>query len=321
MDDLPATDAGPLAIELVEVTKRFPRADAPAVDHLNLEIRRGELAVLVGPSGCGKTTTLRMINRLEEPTSGSILVEGVDTSTLAPHELRRRIGYVIQQVGLFPHRTVGDNISTVPRLLGWPAKRTAARVRELAELVDLEPGLLERYPAALSGGQQQRVGVARALAADPPILLMDEPYSAVDPVVRTRLQDQLLELHQRLGTTIVLVTHDIDEAVKVGDRVAVLGRGGTLAQYDRPTDLLARPIDEFVTEFLGGDRFLRRLALVPAAQLPMRAGVEAPAVSIDHRANGRAAVDAMVAAGSDRIAVTDGGTVVGVVVMTDLGDA
>jgi osmoprotectant transport system ATP-binding protein len=250
------------------VTKRYPGSEVPAVDGLSLSIAAGELVVLVGPSGCGKTTTLRMLNALEQPTSGQILVGGVDAQGRRPHELRREMGYVIQGVGLFPHRTVAQNIATVPRLLGWDKHRVAARVRELVELVDLDPDLLGRYPASLSGGQQQRVGVARALAADPPVLLMDEPYSAVDPIVRAHLQDELIALHRRVGTTIVLVTHDIDEALKVGDRIAVLAVGGRLAQYAPPVELLADPADDFVRQFVGGRRSLRRLALVPLADLP-----------------------------------------------------
>jgi osmoprotectant transport system ATP-binding protein len=222
---------------------------------------------MVGPSGCGKTTILKMVNRLITPTSGRILLDGVDAETLPVHELRRGIGYVIQQVGLFPHRTVRDNIATVPALLGWDKKRTRARVDELCELVGLDPSVLRRYPSALSGGQQQRVGVARALAADPPVLLMDEPYSAVDPVVRARLQDDLIDLQRRLHKTILLVTHDIDEAIKVADRVALLDVGGVLEQYGPPDDLLRAPASPFVERFLGNDRALKRLSRLTIADL------------------------------------------------------
>jgi osmoprotectant transport system ATP-binding protein len=210
--------------------------------------------VFVGPSGCGKTTTLKMINRIIEPTSGSIVVDGVAATEVPAHELRRDIGYVIQRVGLFPHRTIEQNIATVPRLLGWEQDRTDARVDELLELMDLDRAMKTRYPAELSGGQQQRVGVARALAADPPVLLMDEPYGAVDPLVRSRLQDQLLELQAELHKTIVFVTHDIDEAIKLGDRIAILNVGGILAQYDVPAAILAHPASEFVASFLGEER-------------------------------------------------------------------
>lgn len=313
----------PAAIELRGLTKVFAGSDAPAVDDLDLTIPSGELVVFVGPSGCGKTTTLRMINRLEEPTSGQVLIDGRDVRDLPAHELRRGIGYVIQQVGLFPHRTVAQNIATVPALLGWHKQRIADRVHELAELVDLDPRLLARYPASLSGGQQQRVGVARALAVDPPILLMDEPYSAVDPIVRAHLQDELLALHQRVGTTIVMVTHDIEEAIKVGDRVAVFAQGGRIAQYDTPADLLARPADEFVVDFLGADRSLRRLQLVPLSGVslhPQRDGGHdvAGLPSVDVTLSARQALDAMVAAGTDEALVRDGDTALGVVRMTEL---
>jgi len=251
-------------IRLDGVTKTFPGTTKPAVDQLSLDVPRGELVVLVGPSGCGKTTTLKMINRIIEPTSGAITIDGEDQRTRPAYELRRDIGYVIQQVGLFPHKTIAGNIATVPRLLGWEDERTDARVDELMDLMDLDPELKARYPAELSGGQRQRVGVARALAADPPVMLMDEPYGAVDPLVRGRLQDQLLELQQRLGKTIVFVTHDIDEAVKLGDRIAILGDGGILEQYDTPTAILHEPANGFVEDFLGQERGLKRLSLIEA---------------------------------------------------------
>jgi osmoprotectant transport system ATP-binding protein len=263
---------GSAAISLNHVTKVFDGAAAPAVDSLSLEVATGEVVALVGPSGCGKTTTLKMINRLVEPTSGTITVLGADQRSLPVHELRRRIGYVIQQIGLFPHRTVRRNIGVVPELLGWDRRRIDARCDELAELVGLELDLLDRYPSALSGGQQQRAGVARALAADPPILLMDEPYSAVDPIVRTRLQDDLLALQATVHKTIVIVTHDIDEAVKLADRVAIMNVGGHLEQFATPDELLDAPASEFVASFLGRERGLRRLALRTVADVTPIAG-------------------------------------------------
>lgn len=233
-----------------------------AVDNLNLEVSTGELTVFVGPSGCGKTTTLRMINRLEEATSGTIAVDGEDIRSVDRIVLRRGIGYVMQHSGLFPHRKIRDNIAVVPNLLKHDSKQTSKRVDELIELVGLTPDLADRYPHQLSGGQQQRVGVARALAADPPILLMDEPFAAVDPIVRNHLQDELLRLQQRLQKTIVFVTHDIDEAIKLGDRIAIFETGGKLTQFASPKDMLAAPANDFVVDFLGGERDLKRLALI-----------------------------------------------------------
>lgn len=270
-------DASGPAIHLRSVGKRFPGAAGAAVVDLTLEVTRGSIVALIGPSGCGKTTSLRMINRLLEPTSGHVEIDGRDTRQLDPIALRLGIGYVIQAVGLFPHRTIADNIAVVPRALGWDRGRIRERVSELAGLVGLEKDQLRRFPDELSGGQQQRVGVARALAADPPILLMDEPFGAVDPVVRTRLQQQLLELQARLHKTIVLVTHDLDEALNVADRVALLDRGGRLAQYAEPDALLRTPTEPFVTEFLGPERSLRRLALLTVASVAIRPG---PVVAI-----------------------------------------
>jgi osmoprotectant transport system ATP-binding protein len=255
-------------IEFRGVTKRFPDGTV-AVDHLDLTIDAGRITVLVGPSGCGKTTSLRMVNRMIEPTGGTIVVDGRDVMSVDAADLRRGIGYVIQQAGLFPHRTIVDNIATVPMLLGWGKAKARRRAAELMELVGLTPELARRYPSQLSGGQQQRVGVARALAADPPILLMDEPFSAVDPVVRESLQDELLRLQGELGKTIVFVTHDIDEAVKLGDKVAVLRVGGVLAQYDEPGHLLARPVDDFVDNFVGRDRGYRGLGFLSSDAIPL----------------------------------------------------
>lgn len=251
------------------VTKQFPDGTV-AVDDLSLTAPTGKITVLVGPSGCGKTTSLRMVNRMIEPTKGSISLDGQDTGRMKQSELRRGIGYVIQHAGLFPHRTVLDNIGTVPRLLGWDRKRTQERSRELLERVGLDPVLGDRYPAQLSGGQQQRVGVARALAADPPVMLMDEPFSAVDPIVRDQLQDEFLRLQDELGKTIIFVTHDIDEAIKLGDQVAVLRVGGQLAQVAEPSYLLAHPADDFVADFVGRDRGYRALQFQRTPRLPLR---------------------------------------------------
>lgn len=251
-------------IRFESVTKAYPDGTV-AVDGLDLEAPTGRITVLVGPSGCGKTTSLRMVNHMIEPTSGRITVDGKDTAQLDPAELRRGIGYVIQHAGLFPHRTVADNISTVPRLLGWDRKKARARSLELLERVGLPTDMAGRYPHQLSGGQQQRVGVARALAADPPVMLMDEPFSAVDPVVREQLQDEFLRLQSELGKTILFVTHDIDEAVKLGDQVAVLRVGGTLAQVADPATLLRDPNDDFVADFVGKDRGYRGLGFTAVA--------------------------------------------------------
>jgi osmoprotectant transport system ATP-binding protein len=249
-------------IELVNVGKTYAGSEEPAVRDLNLAVREGEILVLVGPSGCGKSTTLRLINRMIEPTSGSIIFEGTDVTKSDPNELRRHIGYVIQQVGLFPHRTIADNIGTVPRLLKWDKKRTAARVEEMLELVGMDPKLYaSRYPRELSGGQAQRVGVARALAADPDVLLMDEPFGAIDPITRDRLQNEFLRLQAELKKTIVFVTHDIDEAVKMGDRIAILGEQSIIAQLDRPEVILTDPADDFVENFLGSGAILKTLTL------------------------------------------------------------
>jgi osmoprotectant transport system ATP-binding protein len=260
-----AQDEGPSAfpqavpLTFDRVSKRYPGADAPALQDLSLEIGAGEVCVLVGPSGSGKTTAMRLVNRMIELTSGDILVDGRSVKSQSPAQLRRGIGYAIQQVGLFPHRTVAQNMGTVPSLLGWDARRIRARVDELLELTGLDPAMADRYPSQLSGGQRQRVGVGRALAADPPLLLMDEPFGAIDPITRDRLQDELLALQQRIRKTIVFVTHDIEEAMKLGDRIAVLRDGGVLAQYATPDDLVRSPADAFVEEFVGADKAIARL--------------------------------------------------------------
>jgi osmoprotectant transport system ATP-binding protein len=244
------------------VTKRYPGSDSPAVEDLTLDIPAGDICVLVGPSGCGKTTAMRMANRMVEMDSGDILLGEQSVRARPPARLRREMGYVIQQVGLFPHRTIAQNIATVPILLGWDRQRTDARVRELLELIGLDPALGERYPAQLSGGQQQRVGVARALAADPPVMLMDEPFGAIDPISRERLQNEFLRLQAEIRKTVLFVTHDIDEAIKMGDRIAVMRVGGKVEQYATPAELLMAPADDFVEDFVGADRALKRLALM-----------------------------------------------------------
>jgi osmoprotectant transport system ATP-binding protein len=257
-------------IELERLGKRYPGQATPAVDALDLTIAEGEIVVLVGPSGCGKTTTLKMINRIIEPSSGTIRLQGEDVTRADPDRLRRRIGYVIQQVGLFPHQTIGRNITTVPRLLGWPRKRIDERLDELLHLVGMDPGTYrDRYPKELSGGQRQRVGVARALAADPPVMLMDEPFGALDPITRERLQNEFLRLQQEIGKTIVFVTHDIDEAIKMGDRIAILNIGSTVAQYDTPEVVLTAPADDFVREFIGSGASLKRLGLAKVGDVEL----------------------------------------------------
>ena len=257
----PSASRDAVSLEFRGAMKRYPGADTPAVDHLSLEVPAGEICVLVGPSGCGKTTAMRMVNRMIDITEGDILVGGRSVRDSDEVDLRREIGYVIQQIGLFPHRSIGENIATVPRLLGWDKRRTTARVEELLDLIGLPQEMAGRYPAQLSGGQRQRVGVARALAADPPLMLMDEPFGAIDPISRERLQNEFLRLQAGLRKTIVFVTHDIDEAIKMGDRIAVLEQGGILAQYGPPAELLMSPAKPFVEDFVGADRALKRLAL------------------------------------------------------------
>ena len=273
MPDRAAGHAATIAFE--HVTKHYDRREqqrgaAAAVSDLSLAVPAGKICVLVGPSGCGKTTSLKMVNRLIEPTAGRILIDGADAAARDLTELRRGIGYVIQQVGLFPHQTIAENVATVPRLLGWPAPRRRERAEELLALVGLDPVTYAgRYPVQLSGGERQRVGVARALAADPPIMLMDEPFGAVDPIVRERLQDEFLRLQESLAKTILFVTHDIDEAIKMGDLVAVLAEGGVLAQFGPPAEILASPASPFVARFVGSDRGLKRLSLSRVADLEL----------------------------------------------------
>jgi osmoprotectant transport system ATP-binding protein len=293
-------------ISLRNVEKRFPGAREPAVGDLSLDVAEGETVVLVGPSGCGTTTTMKMINRLIEPTSGSIVVDGTDILEQDPVRLRRGIGYVIQSIGLLPHRTVEQNIGTVPRLMGWEPRRIAGRVRELTEIFSLDEELLPRYPAELSGGQRQRVGVARALAVDPPVMLMDEPFAAVDPIVRGRLQEQFLEIQERLRKTIVFVTHDIDEAIKMADRIAILNIGAVLEQHAPPEQILREPANDFVESFVGAERGLKRLALIPVRDLEIEEGpVVAPSASVEE------ARKAMARFGADWVSVCEDGHLLG----------
>ncbi|CAN5856160.1 betaine/proline/choline family ABC transporter ATP-binding protein [soil metagenome] len=249
-------------IRLEQLTKRFPGQEQPAVHDLDLEIPEGEIVVFVGPSGCGKTTTMKMINRIIEPTSGKTFLEGEDVTQTDPDKLRRRIGYVIQQIGLFPHMTIYENVAAVPNLLKWDDAKTSTRVDELLDVVGLDPGAYrDRYPKELSGGQRQRVGVARALAADPPVMLMDEPFGAIDPITRDRLQNEFLRLQEEIRKTIVFVTHDIDEAIKMGDRIAIMGEQSRIAQFDTPEAILSAPADDFVADFIGSRASLKRLSL------------------------------------------------------------
>jgi osmoprotectant transport system ATP-binding protein len=292
-------------IKLEGLTKRY--GGIAAVDDLTLHVAEGETCVLIGPSGCGKTTTMRMVNRMIEPDAGRIEVGGRDVTHIDAVELRRSVGYVIQQVGLFPHWTIADNVATVPRLLGWDERRIAARVDELLQLVGLEPAQFRtRWPRELSGGQKQRVGVARALAADPPVMLMDEPFGAIDPITRAHLQDEFLRILQRLKKTIVFVTHDIDEAIKMGSRIAIL-RAGRLVQVDRPAALLAAPKDAFVETFVGADRALKRLSLLAARDHLDGAAADAPpaahATSADTSL--RDALAQMLALGTSMLRVID----------------
>ena len=297
-------------ITLEHVSKQFPNGRCAPRD-LDLEIEDGELTVLIGPSGCGKTTTLRLINRLVEPTSGRVVIDGEDVALVDPVALRRRIGYVIQQVGLFPHLTVGANVAAIPRLLGWDRARQRARIDELLDLVGLEPSVYrDRYPHELSGGQQQRVGVARALGADPPLLLMDEPFGALDPVTRIRLQEELLSIQAGVRKTIVFVTHDIDEAIRLGDRIVIFAENGTLAQRATARELLAHPASPYVEAFVGADRALLLLSVTPIERAmlePMQAG-DRSIPSIDGKSPLGDAFALMVLHRTDRIVVLDSAT-------------
>ena len=298
------------------VSKQYPGAEVGAVNDLTIEIPSGEIVIFVGPSGCGKTTSLKMINRLIEPTSGTVAIDGSNTRDANVNQLRRSIGYVIQQVGLFPHQTVAENVATVPRLTGWDHKRIAARVNELLDLVGLPPAqYAKRLPAELSGGERQRVGVARALAIDPNILLMDEPFGAIDPIARVRLQNELLRLQKIVRKTIVFVTHDIDEAVKLGDRVALMSQGGHVEQYSPPAELLARPATPFVSSFLGEARLVRRLALIGLRTIALSPtnGARVPSTNVDASGSLRDALDAVLRSSDGRAQVVDGDRILGVV--------
>jgi len=292
-------------IRMENVSKRYAESDVASVDDLTMEVAEGTIVALIGPSGCGKTTTMRMINRLIDPSAGRIFVDGKDTTTVDPVDLRRHIGYVIQNVGLFPHMTVAENIAAVPRLLGWEQKRIDRRTEELLHLVGLEPDImLRRYPRQLSGGQRQRIGVARALAADPPVLLMDEPFGAIDPIARARLQDEFKQILTRVSKTVVLVTHDLDEAVRLADRIAIM-RAGKIVQYDTPDAILSRPVDGFVADFVGIDRAIKRLSLFTVADAMVAGATHTGAGLVQAGVNLRDALALMVAANSDELAVVD----------------
>jgi osmoprotectant transport system ATP-binding protein len=301
-------------IEFREVSKTYDGSDTPVVKDLSFEIAEGEICVLVGPSGCGKTTSMRMVNRLIEPTNGQILIDGQPNTAMSGTALRRKIGYAIQQIGLFPHRTIAENVGTVPGLLDWQKRRVSERTDELLELVGLDPSQYrDRYPAELSGGQQQRVGVARAMAADPPIMLMDEPFGAVDPITRDRLQDEFLKIQEDIKKTIVFVTHDIDEAIKMGDKIAILEEGGVLAQYDSPENILASPNSDFVSSFVGTDRVLKRLSLTNVGEMeldpPNGYGDDLP--RLERTMSIKDALSEIIGAGEERGVVVSGNDVLG----------
>ena len=293
-------------IEFRGVSKTYPGTERPVVNDLSFEVPEGEVCVLVGPSGCGKTTSMRMVNRLIEPSQGEVLIDGEPNTAMSGTQLRRKIGYAIQQIGLFPHRTIADNVAIVPSLLEWDRDRIKERVDGLLDLVGLSPDdYRDRYPAELSGGQQQRVGVARAMAADPPIMLMDEPFGAVDPITRERLQDEFVKIQDDIKKTIVFVTHDIDEAIKMGDKIAILRQGGFLEQYDSPENILANPASEFVESFVGADRVLKRLSLMRVGDMNLEPvngeGSGLPAISGDLTV--RDALSEMMGSGTERAVV------------------
>lgn len=310
------------SIVLDQVTKIYAGQDAPAVENFSMTVEPGELIMFVGPSGCGKTTTMKMVNRIIEPSSGSISIDGRDVLSLDPNELRRHIGYVIQQIGLFPHMTIAENIAVVPKLLGWTKQRTAERIDELLQTVQLDPGIFaNRYPKQLSGGQQQRVGVARALAADPPVMLMDEPFGATDPITREKLQAEFLRLQSSIGKSIIFVTHDFDEAIKLGDRIAVLSEQSHIEQFDTPANILAEPANEYVSSFIGKGAALKRLALLPVADAGLGAATGAGPLTVDIGDSLRDALDALVLNGSPAIDVVSAGRVVGSLDMARISEA
>jgi osmoprotectant transport system ATP-binding protein len=307
-----AMSLGSDAAEIVfdHVTKRYAGSERPAVDDLSLTIPAGEICVLIGPSGGGKTTAMKLVNRLITLTDGDITIDGTSVMKMDPVELRRGIGYVIQQIGLFPHMTIETNVATVPKLVGWDKERTRGRARELLDLVGLDPGeYAKRYPAQLSGGQRQRVGLARAMAVDPPLMLMDEPFGAIDPITRERLQNDFLRLHREVRKTVIFVTHDIDEAIRMGDRICILRQGGRLAQFDTPEAILANPADDFVADFVGADRGLKRLGLRTLGQVDLLDGAPAPNGSrpeADESMTLRDALSLMLTEGSTDLIVRDG---------------
>ena len=303
-----ATAPGGVSIELEGITKTYPGQQVSAVEDFSMRIEPGELVMFVGPSGCGKTTTMKMVNRIIEPTSGSIRIDGQDVLGLSPDELRRHIGYVIQQIGLFPHMTIADNVATVPRLLGWSKDRIKARVEELLNTVQLDPALFaDRYPRQLSGGQQQRAGVARALAADPPVMLMDEPFGATDPITREKLQSEFLRLQSEIGKTIIFVTHDFDEAVRLGDRIAVLSERSQIEQFDTPAAILTAPANDYVASFIGSGAAIKRLALMPVATASLSEATAPLGArpALDAAGTLRDALDLLVATGAEAVDVVD----------------
>jgi osmoprotectant transport system ATP-binding protein len=327
-------DRPAVEITFQNVTKRYPGQDTPALRDLSLTVPAGEICCLVGPSGGGKTTAMKLVNRLIELTAGDILIGGRSIRSVDTITLRRDIGYVIQQIGLFPHMTIAGNMMVVPKLLGWDKDRMQGRVEELLDLVRLDRSFATRYPAQLSGGQQQRVGLARALAVDPPVMLMDEPFGALDPITRAEIQDEFLGLQTRVGKTVIFVTHDIDEAIKMGDRIAVLRQGGVLAQYASADELLAHPADDYVADFLGADRGLKRLALRQVGELmapavrgavgtPSAPGLADPALPrVPETTTFRVALSALFASGADAVVVTgDDGTALGAVTLDQLRSA
>ncbi|MFD3924613.1 ABC transporter ATP-binding protein [Streptomyces sp. NPDC058614] len=311
-----------LSIRLDELTKVYPGQREPAVDRVTMEIPAGQTTMFVGPSGCGKTTTMKIINRLIEPSSGTVSIDGQNVLGLDPNELRRHIGYVVQQIGLFPHMTIAQNIGLVPKLLGWSRAKVSARVDELLEMTGLDPAAFRaRYPRQLSGGQQQRVGVARALAADPPVLLMDEPFGATDPITRERLQSEFRRLQQELGKTVVFVTHDFEEALKLGDRIAVLADRSRIVQYDTPARLLAAPADDYVRSFIGSAPYLKQLALATVADVKLGPAPEAPnsLPNVDGSASLRDVMDLILQRGGEPVTVVDeAGAVAGTLAFPDV---